>query len=430
MLYSEYLKNKRPYQEEGHLFLIQRKHACLFYEPGKGKTYPCIDALRDIDEKYDHKAKVLILSTADAVKNMWNAEIVPQNILPKDTIIMSFTAAIQDKTKLKLKQIPWNVLIIDESHKIKAHNSQISKLVYMLSRKTSYCWGLSGTPRGNNDLDLFCQLHNMNIGEWGDISYSRFIDLCCDTEPQYFGGRQILKVKGITKRYRAGWEAQLARYTQRITYEDIDDMPDLNINTVNIPYEQTKEYKAAKQGLITIPAHETTITKLAAITKLHQICNGYMYLRDEFESETPTTIQISHNMKLDWLSEHVGQDDRVLIVYRFIEDLNKLKSLFSDKWTEDIQEFASGSKNILLLQCSRCESFNLQSCNHIIFYTLDYSYIKYKQMLHRAWRMGQQFDVQVDVLVFDNSIEKDIWKAVQNKSTLAELFMACKYALY
>lgn len=426
MLYSEYLKNKRPYQEEGHLFLIQRKHACLFYEPGKGKTYPCIDALRDVDARYNNEAKVLILSTADAVKNMWNAEIVPQNILPKNTVIMSFSAAIQDKTKLKLKQIQWNVIIVDESHKIKAHNSQISKLVYILSRKTTYCWGLSGTPRGNNDLDLYCQLHNMNIGEWGEISYTRFIDMCCDTEPQYFGGRQILKVKGITKRYRAGWEAQLARYTQRVAYEDVDDMPDLNVRTVKLNYTQTKEYKNAKQGLIKIPDHETTMNKLAAITKLHQICNGYVYLKEESESRTPITVQINYNTKLDWLNEHVPEHSRVLIVYRFVEDFHQLSTLFYGRWTEDIEEFSNGSKNVLLLQCSRCESFNLQSCNHIIFYTLDYSYIKYKQMLHRAWRMGQTSTVQVDVLIFDNSIETEIWKAVQNKSTLAELFMSCK----
>ena len=83
MLYSEYLENRKPYQEYGYWFLLERKHACLFYKPGKGKTYPCVDAIRDVDKSLDGKARVLILSTADAVKNMWNAEIEPQGILPK-----------------------------------------------------------------------------------------------------------------------------------------------------------------------------------------------------------------------------------------------------------------------------------------------------------------------------------------------------------
>ena len=37
MLYSEYLENRKPYQEYGYWFLLERKHACLFYKPGKGK---------------------------------------------------------------------------------------------------------------------------------------------------------------------------------------------------------------------------------------------------------------------------------------------------------------------------------------------------------------------------------------------------------
>ena len=80
MLYKDYLQNKRDYQEAGHIFLLERKHACLFYKPGKGKTYPCIDAIRDVAASKQN-CKLLILSTADAIKNMWYAEIVPQDIL-------------------------------------------------------------------------------------------------------------------------------------------------------------------------------------------------------------------------------------------------------------------------------------------------------------------------------------------------------------
>ena len=138
MLYEEYLKNKRPYQESGHLLLLEQKHACLFYKPGKGKTYPTIDAIRDIDTSMNGKAKVLILSTADAIKNMWNAEIVPQNILPKNTVLMSFNSAIVDKTKLDLMKIKWDIIVIDECHKIKSHNSKTSKLVYQLSKMMCY----------------------------------------------------------------------------------------------------------------------------------------------------------------------------------------------------------------------------------------------------------------------------------------------------
>lgn len=428
MLYSEYLEKRKPYQEYGYWFLLERKHACLFYKPGKGKTYPCVDAVRDVDKTLKGNARVLILSTADAVKNMWNAEIVPQNILPKNTVIMSFTSAIQDKTKPKLLGVQWDVIIIDECHKIKSHNSQISKLVYMLSRRTEYVWGLSGTPRGNNDLDIFCQFHNMHISEWGDIKYIQFVDQVCILDTKYFGGQMIKMPIGIKEQYQAGWQRNIAMYTQRVEYDDDDNMPNLNVNVVRLPYKPTKEYLQAEQGVVSIGDYETTMTKLAAITKLHQAVNGFLYLTDEIEAKREVW-HIERNKKLDWLNDNLT-DEPTVIVYRFAEDLNELKHEFGlAKWTENIDEFKSGKAKLLFLQCSRCESFNLQMCQRIIFYTLDYSYIKYNQMLHRVWRMGQDKPVQIDILIFDNTVESNIWKAVENKEKMADLFMSIKGAI-
>lgn len=424
MLYSEYLLNKRDYQEFGHAFLLERKHACLFYKPGKGKTYPCIDAIRDVNASMNGKAKLLVLSTADAVKNMWNEEIVPQNILPETTVITSFTSAIQDKTMMKLLRIKWNIIVIDESHKIKSNSSKISKLVHRLTKDCEYVFGLSGTPRGNSDMDIFCQFHNMNISEWGKVSYSNFVDRCCDIDTKFFYGRTIKQPIGINHKYQAGWERNIAMYTQRVDYTEEDNMPDLAVNLIELPYQATKQYKDAEEGVISLSMYETTMTKLAAITKLHQIVNGFLYYVDENDEQQ--VYEIEHNKKLDWLSQNVNINEPTTIVYRFKADLEHIKEVFPDMWTENINDFKSGKYKILLLQCSRCESFNLQMCKRIIFYTLDYSYIKYDQMLHRIWRMGQNEDVQIDILTFKSTIETKIWRAVKNKETLSDLFMAIK----
>lgn len=135
MLYDEYLKNRKSYQLIGRDFLLEMKHACLFYKPGKGKTYPCIEAARAVDEDMKGNARVLILSTSDAITKMWKSEIVPQHILPKHTSMLTFTKAIQDAMKTVLLQIKFDVIIVDESHKIKSHSSKISKLVYLLTKK-------------------------------------------------------------------------------------------------------------------------------------------------------------------------------------------------------------------------------------------------------------------------------------------------------
>lgn len=426
MLYSEYLTQRRDYQEEGYLFLLEQKHCCLYYKPGKGKTYPAVDALREVDKSKNYEARVLILSTADAIKNMWNAEIVPQNILPKNTVLMSLNAAIQEKTKLKLLGIKWDVIVIDECHKIKSHNSKSSKLVYMLSRRTEYVWGLSGTPRGNNDIDIYCQFHNMCVSDWGKITYTQFVNQCCDVDKQFFRGQMVTVPIAINAKYKAGWERNIAMYTQRVGYNEDDSMPDLNVNVVNIPYVASKEYLQAEDDIIAIPGYESTMTKLAAIQKLHQAVNGFLYLYDD-DGERITYI-IERNKKLDWLRSNMPNKPTV-IVYRFEQDLKDLQTeltIAGCTFTEIVEDFKLGKANILLLQCSRCESFNLQMCNNMIFYTMDYSYIKYNQMIHRIWRMGQEKDVKITVLIFEDTVETKIWNAVKNKERLADLFMSLK----
>lgn len=427
MTYEEYLVNKRPYQELGCSVLLERKHACLFYKPGKGKTYPTIDALRDVAndiKSMKHRnAKILILSTADAIRNMWEVEIVPQNILPENTILMTLNKAIQDDTKKQLLSVKWDVIIVDECHKIKSNSTKMSKLVYQLTRNAEYAWGLTGTPRGNNDIDIFCQFHNLNISDWGSVSYSRFVDVCCKVEQKFFGNKFFRVPIGIKHEYKAGWERQIAMYSHRVDYEEDDCMPKLNINEVKLPFKKTPEYKLAEEGAINLPEYSTTMTKLTAISKMHQIANGYVYM-DEKQIK-----YLYHNIKLDWLMEYCHLHNKFVLVYRFIADLQMIEKLLDEQGishTEDVETFKKDDVKVLLLQCSRCESFNLQMCNDIVFFTLDYSFIKYDQMLHRLWRMGQTKPVNVNILLFDGSVENKIWDVVKNKQKLADLFMAVK----
>lgn len=417
--FQDYQKHKFQYQEDGENLLLEKKHACLYYEPGKGKTYPAIAALLQVVNDNDN---VLILSTADSIRNMWRVDIVPQNILPRNTWLMSFTQAIQESRKNVLINTRFKAIIVDECHKVKSNATQISKLVFHLTKKAEYVFGLTGTPRGNVDLDIFCQFHNLNISEWGKVTYTSFVNTCCDTEEKYGPYGAFRQVIGINKKYVPGWERNIAMYTQRVTYDD-EEMPPLDIREVYLPWEESEYYKELKQGILRIDDDASTLTKLAAISKLHQAANGFLYYREQ-NSGFQETNRFEFNRKLNWLDQHIG-DNPVTIVYRHKADLEILCEHLVG-WTEDIGEFKSGKKYILLLQCSRCESFNLQMCNHMIFFTMDYSFIKFKQMLHRVWRTGQEDSTLIEVLIFKSSIEEKIYAAVKNKKNMHDLFMSVK----
>ena len=358
---------------------------------------------------------------------MWLVDIDPQKIMPKQTQYMSFTKAIQDKVRPVLLKTLWDVIIIDECHHIKAHNSKISKLVYHLTKKCEYVFGLTGTPRGNSDIDIYCQFHNMNISGWCDIPYTSFVTNCCDIDTKFIRGIAIKTPTAINKKYKGGFEKNVAMYSQRKDYDESDNMPELNINVVRLPFTPSKEYLQVEQGVLQMSDYETTLNKLTAICKLQQLANGFVYITDEYDEEKRTFKLDGKNLKHDWLKDNLK--DNSVIVYRYAEDYNQLCKLISEigiTHTNSVADFKKGEASILLLQCSQSESFNLQNCANLIFYTMDYSFINFDQMLHRVYRMGQKEQVTITVLINEGSIETKIWSAVDTKQTLSQLFYAIK----
>lgn len=421
MLYKDYVKCRKQYQEIGAQLLLEKKHACLFFEPGKGKTYSCIDALTEVNKQKQGKASVLIISSADAIKKMWKVDIVPQNILPKDTYLVTDRTAIGDMSEILLLK-KWDVIIVDECHIIKSHSSQIHKLVYRLCKNVEYAWGMTGTPRGNTDVDIWCQLQALHVGGQGKMSYSAWTRIYCDFEVGYGSyGRYQIPVS-IKLKYKEWWDNLLTEHCLFVNYDEDDDMPDLDIETVNIPYKKTKEYQNAYEGIIQVGDFATTTEKMIAIRKAQQVCNGYIYLPDK-------TIHRYHdNSKLNELDKYITE--RTLIVYQYIADYDDLIKKYGSSATTDVNKFKTGKYKILLLQSGNCKSFNLQEwCHTIIFYTMDYSFLKYKQMIHRCWRLGQKVATKIFVFLHENTVEKQIWTAVQSKQKAHDLYMSIKQAV-
>lgn len=418
MLYKDYINNRLQYQEQSVELLLSKKHACLFFEPGKGKTYPTIDAIREVDKQKNGKANVLIISTCDAIRKMWNVEIVPQKILPENTFLVTDRTAI-GKTSEALLEMQWDVIVVDECHIIKAHNSKIHKLVYKLTRNTEYVFGLTGTPRGNTDIDIWCQLQALRVGNQGRMSYTAWTQAYCEFETGWGPYGQFKTPVKIKDKYQTWWNQLLDEYCMFVNYDEEDDMPELNIKTVDVEYKKTKEYEDAYKGIIEVGEFATTTTKMVAINKAHQACNGYLYLPDK------TVHRIEKNRKLDALKDILHIGERAVIVYKHIADYDDLKAEFGVLATDDVATFKKGKHQILLLQCGCCQSFNLQDyCSTIIFYTLDYSFIKYKQMLHRCWRKGQAKPVDIIVLLQKDTVEKQIWAAVTEKQKIHDLYMS------
>jgi SWI/SNF-related matrix-associated actin-dependent regulator 1 of chromatin subfamily A len=134
---------------------------------------------------------VLVVSPSSA-RHHWQAELLsvlyPDHIEPRDiTIVESsshplYKGSQNFKSKILiisyhlisklmevLLQIPFNVIIVDESHYMKSATAQRTRCLIPLLHKSKRAILLSGTPALSRPIELFTQLHALAPEQWKDL---------------------------------------------------------------------------------------------------------------------------------------------------------------------------------------------------------------------------------------------------------------------
>ena len=438
--YKEYNEKYRlPEQQRDEELIMLHKHHALCYSPGKGKSYPVIHCILQINKLKNNNAKVLIMSDATCIKEMWKAEIEPQNILPKETYFVTDRTAI-GQVKSALLSTKWDVIVCDECQSLRSGvtraKSQYAKLVYQLTKNTEYVIGMTGTISGNNDIEPFCVLHNLHIAGCGDINCHAFKRNYCKMQLQYGPFGAFEKPVGLNDAGEAFMKKAYANGCSFWDYDENDEMPELDIEYEHFKVPETEEYKNALQGILKCGDNESTVQKSIAIQKAQQALNGFIYYKDYSEERQVYQVPKFDNPKLQYVLKQC-KDHIAIVAYRFQEDgyyINKILNDNGIETTDSISRFKAlanaGAHIILVLQCSRGKAANLQVCQHIIYYTCDYSFIAYKQMVHRTWRRGQTEKCRLTFLCNETGdkykVEEKIWKSLKEKQTIHEALMSIK----
>lgn len=438
--YKEYNEKYRlPEQERDEKLLLTKKHYCLCYEPGKGKSMPVIHCMQVVNKLKGGKANVLILSDATCIKDMWTAEIQPMGVLPRNTYMVTDRTAI-GKVKEALLAKHWDIIICDECQSLRSGvtraKSQYAKLVYQLTKNTEYVWGMTGTIAGNNNIEPFCVLHNLHIAGCGDINCHKFKAKYCIQELCYGPFGSFQKPTKLNEDGELFMQQAYARGCSFWDYDDNDEMPPMEVEFKSFTVPATETYKNALDGILKCGETESTVLKAIAIQKAQQALNGFVYYNDEDVKRQTFQVPEFKNPKLDYvLSECKIQN--CIIGYRFQEDGYYIEQMLNQngiKTTTKIKEFkdraGAGERIILVLQCQRGKAANLQICQRIIYYTADFSFIAYKQFIHRTWRRGQTKLCKVTFLCNDpgdqHKVEFKIWQSLRAKQSIHDCLMSIK----
>lgn len=395
------------HQEEGKEFLLKNKKATLFFEVGTGKTYTALSAVCELPA-----GKLLIVAPKKVLKEVWMAD-TNYDLSKHDVTYLNYEKIARDKDFTKNY---WDYIILDEVHKIKGKSTKTSRKFRSVNAKAKYVFGLTGTPVANSYMDVYCIYRNMGIPEFIDLSYDEFMH-------RYYWTKEMSSQMGfhfeiplaVKKEHIDELLERIGHYAVVKRAEDCIDLPDKQTNIIYVDGMRSKKYDQICSGIFETANYTKTMIKLEALNKAHQAANGFYY---DFDGEAN---RFKENNKLsilnEMLSDMLEETERVIIVYYYQNDLDELKSL-PYQWTTDSSDFPN--KQILFLQFSQAEGLNLQYCHHMIFYTYDYSFLKYEQMCGRIYRNGQKNNVIYTVMIAEGTIEEKIWKAIKNKQSRDE----------
>ena len=324
-----------------------------------------------------------------------------------------------------------DMVIADESQRIKNPNSKQSKALHKLGKIAKYKLILTGTPILNTPIDIFSQYKFLNSDIYGD-SFFRF-----KNKYAIMGGYGNYQIIGY--RNKEELKEKMHDVAFRITKEEAIDLPEqidikryveLDTDTRNIYEQLLGNYIAqVEEGVITV---DNILTK---ILRLSQITGGFI-------TDDDSNIKQIGKEKLEELENIIDeivieQNKKIVIFAKFIPEIQAIEKLLQDKKLQyskitgdvplhkrgdmvlDFQE--NENVKVFLAQIKTAGlGITLTKADTTVFYSLDYSYEAYTQSKSRTHRIGQQNKCTYIHLIAKDTIDEKILKAVKKKGSIAK----------
>ena len=437
----------------------------LFFETGTGKTRTSIEIIKQKWEKHRRTLKTLIL-TPQVVTFNWKKEFSEYSNIPNEHVIVlhgtgderlrqlertptyfvvicNYETLLMDRVFNAIKNWSPEIVVADESHRIKNPRAQRTKRAIAVSTLAQYRYILSGTPILQNQSDLFAQYLFLDHGKTLGSSYFTFKNL-------YFTDSNAgLRQKNPLIR----WPNWVPKKTKEIEFQnkilsvamsvkksECLDLPPLIRQSVEVDMnpDQWKAYKQMRDDYITF-VNSKAFTAQLAITKamrLQQIVSGFIMgdddrfhafentprekaLVDLLEDITPSDKVI---IWACWRSNH-ETIRRLLTKHKFVfrELLGDMSATSRD---EAIRAFRENDEVRILVgsQAAGGIGINLIEASYTIYYSRGFSLEHDVQSEARNYRGGSEIHQKITRidLVTPGTIDESISEALAKKQEISE----------
>jgi SNF2 family DNA or RNA helicase len=436
-------------------FRANNGKGAFFWDVGCGKTIAALAAYQACRQIVP-RLKLFIVCPISLIESAWINDahrfsgMRCQNLrkgfnTDVDLLAVNFATLISKNftpTLKRILQMPDVMIVVDESQRLKSHNSKTSKYMLALAPRFQYKLILTATPAPNSPLEYWTQIVFLSPSIFPQNFYAfrnKYFELARGASAIPLSGlgrkeMQMLMQRGYKIRLRKQklFQKKLSGICQFIKKRDVLDLPDEldEIRVVDMTDKQRKAFKAMQKDLVA-EIENTQIsayTALIKLMKLRQISAGFAYARDKEVVPFKTNPKMN---ELDAILSEIGPQ-KVMIFCQFkwtirtiCEKYSEAKSLYADTPDKDanIKWFTRASKGYLVAHpLSAGVGLSFNDCDYMIFYSMDYSYMNYYQCRGRIVRANKKNNATFIHILARGSLDQQIMEAVKKKQTNDDLF--------
>lgn len=427
--------------------------AALLMDMGLGKSLTSIAIAGAL--ALEDKIEKLLVVCPTSIISVWQEEF--KKFADYDYNIESLTGSTMDKRKQKLVSLSFkrglkvavvnyeatwrmekellfykpDMIICDESQKIKNPSANQSKTLHRLGIKAKYKMILTGTPVQNTPMDVFSQWKFLDPYIFG-LSFYAFRNRYAVMGGYY--NHQIIRYKNMDE-----LTSKAHSIAYRITKEEALDLPEqvfLNRYCELEPIARRTYDKVAKESYAELLGGEITATNvLTKLMRLSQIAGGHV--KDD-RGRMQVISKAKINELKDIMDEIIICNKKKLVVFaRFIPEIESIKKLAEEmqiQFTyitgkikiEDRGEMYGKfqtDENIKLFIAQIQTAglgITLTAADTAVFYSLDFNYANYSQAISRTHRIGQKNLCTYINLISTETVDEKIIKALENKQDIAK----------
>lgn len=437
-----------PHQLETAKQVIENMNgkAILADEVGLGKTIEAGLILKEYMIRGLVK-KVLILVPASLV-SQWASELNSKFYIPAipqqksyvweqcDVVVSSIDTAKRNPHREIIYKQDYDLIIIDEAHKLKNNKTKNYEFVQNLKKK--FCLLLTATPIQNRVEEIFNLVSLLKPGHLGSetVFYEKYKRDARSLNDDEHLKELVNKVMVRNRRADTGIE-WTKRHVETIPIEFSPEERDLYDTVTTLRNEedwvQTSAFSVMTLQREACSSREAVYQTLSNMLKKNE--NPSEAFTDRIQGLISKVEAVQQNSKAEKALELIQMiNDKVIIFTEYRATQLYLQWYLKQHGITSVPfrgGFKRGKKDwmrelfqkhaqVLIATEAGGEGINLQFCNHIINFDLPWNPMRLEQRIGRIHRLGQEKDVMIYNFAIKDTVEEHILKLLYEKIHLFE----------